>query len=59
MTDKSSHETIGYSLCTDPPPSRQEKYIFPEGEGGGGGGGEGGGGVCTQANPVWCEHSLR
>ena len=45
------HTKLSCIACvqTPPPPLRKNRF-FPR---------EGGAGVCTRANPVWCEQSLR
>ena len=42
------HTKLSGIACVQTPPSPKEKSIFPEWRGV----------FCTQANPVWCEHSL-
>lgn len=44
------HTKLSCIACVQTPPPLRKNRFFPRGGGGAG--------VCTQANPVWCEHSL-
>ena len=44
------HTKLSCIACVQTPPPLRKSRFFPRG---------GGAGVCTRANPVWCEHSLR